>query len=227
MGWEMQKEHKSHPDTSGSSRPASPTQHPVTSTQRWGRVNTASPFLAISSQFLVFSVQTSRSPVMTNAQVLLFRVVSFQAFLYCGNKKHNLDMPCFINHSLNLHLPVSLCRKATLALFQYPSESNTRDTCPTCHYHQDSKTAGTQEKIQVLILLPHHRASLSLCLLCFSSFYNLPPTPGGFFVPFFLFPYHFLVGKANTCLGAKPAGRKFQCSFTIRTFGKALLFPDF
>lgn len=87
---------------------SSSTQHPVISTQRWSRMSTASPFLAASSQFLVFSVQTvsvPNCPVMISAHTLLFSVVPFWTCLYCGNKNKNLHVPCFSIHNLALHLP--------------------------------------------------------------------------------------------------------------------------
>ena len=122
-------------------------------------------------------------------------------------------------------LPVSLCSKATLAPLCFSTHLSPTLRIPAL-LATTTRAAKLQEHsrpIQLLILLPHHRASLSSCLfLCFSSFYNLPPTRGCFFVPSFLFPYLFLVGKPNTCLRAKFAGGKFQCSFTVWTFGWAL-----
>lgn len=177
-------------------------------------------------------VSISSCPVMTNANKLLFCTVSFWTCLYCGNKNHNLHMPCFRIHSLALHLPPDRfpLQQSYLSstVFQYPSECRLRIPALPATTTGVARLQEHSRPIQLLILLPHHRVTLSSCLfLCFSSFYNPPPTRGGFFVPFFLFPYLFLVGKPNTCLGAKFAGGKFQCSFTMWTFGWALLFPDF
>lgn len=96
-------------------------------------------------------------------------------------------------------LPVSLCSKAT-----HLSPTLRIPTLLATTTRVARLTRTQQTNSQLLILLLHHRASLSSCLfLCFPSFYNLLTTRGGFFVPFFLFPYFFLVGKPNTCLGAK------------------------
>lgn len=165
---------------------------------------TNSSFVRSPSE-LVYTVAI-RTTIYT-CLALVFAVLPFTCLLtvpFCN--KATLAPPCF-----GTHLSPILRMPALLA-------ATTR--APRLQEHS--------RPIQPLMLLPHHRAALSSCLfLCFSSFYNPPPTRGGFFVPFFLFPYLFLVGKPNTCLRAKFAGGKFQCSFTIWTFGWALLFPDF
>lgn len=128
------------------SHTSSSTQH-VISAQGWSRVGIACPFLAITYQFLAFSVQIISilsCPVMTNAHKLLFCTIFFWTCLYGSNKNPNLHMLCF---SIRCLLTVSLCSKPTLAplCFCTHLESNTEDTCPTCHYHQGSKTTGTQQ----------------------------------------------------------------------------------
>lgn len=142
-------------------------------------------------------------------------------------------MPCFsicsLTHPFTCLLPVPLCSKATGAPLCFGTRAS---PAPKRLALLAIATRATQQPspTTLLVLLPHHRAALPSCLFLGFSFYNLPPARvggGGSSSPSFLFLCLFLVGKPNTCLRAEFAGGKLQCSFTIWTFGWALIFPDF
>lgn len=202
MGEAKQKEHKSHPDTPNPSCPTSHLQEqPVISGWGWGRAKTVNPFLATASQQLVFSVQavpiSSRPvrPMVTNSSFA-------ESLSEHGYTNHAAHTPYFryLQSHPPLH-PFSACFSSQQSYrgptvwshsddVQYPSECNTKDTCPTCHYHQRNLMDQFHDRFfhHAIELHCHHASSWASPPFTISS-----QLWGGFFVPFFLFFCLFLV----------------------------------
>lgn len=155
-GWttvsqEMQKTQKSSwhcrsilPHTSSS------TQHPEISTHRAGRIQSALSWPYLPSFW--YPVTISSCPAITNAHKCLYGVVSFQTCLYCGNKNHELHMPCFSIHSLALHPPPACCplqQSHLSSTVSVPVQVQHWEYLPYLPLLQGSKTTGTQQTIQL------------------------------------------------------------------------------
>lgn len=90
-------------------------------------------------------------------------------------------------------LPLPLHKAPSAPSCFSTQEFNTEDSCSACPYQQGSSTTGTQHTNSTPNSITTPQSfTVILLLLCFSFFYNVSPTQGGFSCPFFYFPTSFL-----------------------------------
>lgn len=85
-------------------------------------------------------------------------------------------------------LPLPLHKAPSAPSCFSTQEFNTEDSCSACPYQQGSNTTGTQHTNSTPNSITTPQSfTVILLLLCFSFFYNVPPTQGGFPAPFSTF----------------------------------------
>lgn len=92
-------------------------------------------------------------------------------------------------------LPLPLHKAPSAPLCFGTQELNTEGSCSACPYQQGSNATGTQHTNSTTNPTTTPQSfTVITSLLCFSSFYNVPPTQGGFLAHplFFSFPTSFL-----------------------------------